>query len=131
MTRSAWILLCLLVLYPQCGHAQPATSSLNDTQRLGQRLFTQSCLVCHTKPQITSGQYGPTLSRESLGGQEDVMRDVIANGTPRMPGFKYHFQPSEIAAIAAYLKTVPAPAQASPAPAPAAARGTAGMREAD
>ncbi len=131
MTRSAWILPCLLALYPQCGDAQPAASTLNDTQRLGQRLFTQSCLVCHTKPQITSGQYGPTLSRESLGGQEDVMRDVIANGTPRMPGFKYHFQPSEIAAIAAYLKTVPAPAQASPSPAPAAARGAAGMREAD
>jgi len=45
------------------------------------------------------------------------MRDVIANGTPRMPGFKYQFGPPEIAAIVAYLKTVPTPPPAAPAPA--------------
>jgi mono/diheme cytochrome c family protein len=45
------------------------------------------------------------------------MRDVIANGTPRMPGFKYQFEPTQIAAIVAYLMTVPAPPPATPAPA--------------
>ena len=89
---------------------------LNDTQRLGQSLFVQSCGVCHLKPQLTSVQFAPVLSRESLGGQEDVMRQVIANGTPRMPGFKHHFDPSQIAAIAAYLKTVPVQQAAAPAP---------------
>jgi mono/diheme cytochrome c family protein len=44
------------------------------------------------------------------------MRDVIANGTPRMPGFKFQFEPPQIAAIVAYLKTVPAPTPAPPAP---------------
>jgi mono/diheme cytochrome c family protein len=45
-----------------------------------------------------------------------VMREVISNGTPRMPGFKYHFEPTQIEAIVAYLKTIPAPpAPASPA----------------
>jgi mono/diheme cytochrome c family protein len=48
------------------------------------------------------------------------MREVISNGTPRMPGFKIHFQPAEIDAIVAYLKTVPSPS--APAPAPARAR---------
>jgi mono/diheme cytochrome c family protein len=33
-----------------------------------------------------------------------------------MPGFKYHFEPAQIDAIVAYLKTIPTPA----APAPAA-----------
>jgi mono/diheme cytochrome c family protein len=131
MTRHACALLCLLAC-PLAVHAQGVSQSgdhrLDETQKLGQRLFTQSCLVCHTRPQITSGQYGPVLSRESLGGQEDVMREVIANGTPRMPGFKYHFQPAEIAAIAAYLKTVPAPAQASP---PVAPRASESSRDAD
>jgi mono/diheme cytochrome c family protein len=47
------------------------------------------------------------LSQASLGGQEDVMREVIANGTPRMPAFKYHFEPAQIDAIVHYLKTVP------------------------
>jgi mono/diheme cytochrome c family protein len=73
------------------------------------RLFNQSCRVCHTKPQLTSPLYGPALSRQSLGGQDDVMREVISNGTPRMPGFKHHFEPPQIDAIVAYLKTIPAP----------------------
>jgi mono/diheme cytochrome c family protein len=80
------------------------------------RLFNQSCRVCHTKPQMTSPLYGPQLSQSSAGGNAEVMRDVINNGTPRMPGFKYHFEPTEIEAIVAYLKTVPP----SPAPTPAA-----------
>jgi mono/diheme cytochrome c family protein len=33
-----------------------------------------------------------------------------------MPGFKYHFEPAQIDAIVAYLKTIPTP----PPPAPAA-----------
>ena len=89
----------------------PNPASLNDTERLGQKLFYQSCGVCHTKPQITSAQFGPVLSKASAGGREDVVRETIANGTPRMPGFKYHFDSSQIAAIVAYLKKVPEPAQ--------------------
>jgi mono/diheme cytochrome c family protein len=57
--------------------------------------------------QRTSALYGPALSQDSLGGQADVMREVIANGTPRMPGFKYNFAPAEIDAITAYLQTLP------------------------
>jgi mono/diheme cytochrome c family protein len=102
----------LFALWPLSVSAQqaPADPTLNDQQFLGMRLFNQSCRVCHTKPQLTSPLYGPELSQNSLGGQEAVMREVISNGTPRMPGFKYHFQPAEIEAIAAYLKTIPAPA---------------------
>ena len=90
---------------------------LDDTQKLGQSLFVQSCGVCHLKPQLTSVQFAPVLSRESLGGQEDVMRQVIANGTPRMPGFRHHFDSTQIAAIAAYLKAVPPQAATAAAPA--------------
>jgi mono/diheme cytochrome c family protein len=103
---------------PQGAGAQSAASlavSLDETQKLGQRLFYQSCVVCHTKPQITSGQYGPVLSRDTLGGQDEVVRAFIATGTSRMPGFKYQFEPSQISAIVAYLKTLP-----PPPPAPAA-----------
>jgi mono/diheme cytochrome c family protein len=91
--------------------AQPASGDqpLDDRQLLGMRLFNQSCRVCHTKPQMMSPLYGPELSQSSLGGQDTVMREVISNGTPRMPGFKYHFEPAQIDAIVAYLKTIPAP----------------------
>ncbi len=79
---------------------------LNDTQKLGQTLFVQSCGVCHLKPLLGAPQFGPALSRDSASGNEDAMRQVIANGTARMPGFKYTFSEPQIAAIAAYLKTV-------------------------
>lgn len=95
------------------GAAAPAP--LDDTQKLGQRLFYQSCVVCHIKPQITSGQYGPVLSKQTLGGQEEALRAFISNGTSRMPGFKFQFEPGQINAIVAYLKTLPAPAQPAPA----------------
>src|SRR5258707_5506579 len=112
MKRLEWIVLALLALGPQVVWAQPAATqaSPNDKGLLGMRLFNQSCRVCHTKPQLSSPLYGPALSRQSLGGQDDVMRDVIGNGTPRMPGFKHHFEPPQIDAIVAYLKTIPAPA---------------------
>jgi mono/diheme cytochrome c family protein len=95
--------------------AQPVASerTLDEKQLLGMRLFNQSCRVCHTRPQMTSPLYGPELSQSSAGGNEQVMRELIANGTPRMPGFKYHFEPAQIEAIVAYLKTIPA----TPAPA--------------
>ena len=121
MIRGVGIaLLGLTLLMPalsQGAGAQPAETGtpLNDTQKLGQRLFYQSCVVCHTKPQITSGQYGPVLSKDSLNGQEDVMREFISTGTARMPGFKFQFEPTQINAIVAYLKTVPAPNPPAPA----------------
>jgi mono/diheme cytochrome c family protein len=86
-------------------------------QKLGMRIFNQSCRVCHTKPQIISPQYAPVLSMNTLGGNADLISEVISNGTPRMPGFKYQYKPDEIAAVAAYIKTIPVPATAAtPAP---------------
>ena len=131
MRRFSVAVLLLAVSMPPLS-AQQAVS-LNETQQLGQALFVQSCGVCHLKPQLTSVQFGPVLSKDSLGGQEAVMREVIANGTPRMPGFKHQFDQTQIAAIAAYLKTVPAPQAAAqpPAPAPSAPARTERNREAD
>ena len=91
-----------------------AAAGGGDQTALGMRLFNQSCRVCHTKPQLVSPQYAPVLSMNTLGGKADVMREVIGNGTPRMPGFKYHFKPAEIDAIVAYIKTIPAPSDAPP-----------------
>jgi mono/diheme cytochrome c family protein len=124
MSRRAWTAFVGLALWPLAVSAQSAHA--DDQELLGMRLFNQSCRVCHTKPQLSSPQYAPVLSMNSLGGKADLMREVISNGTPRMPGFKYHFKPAEIDAIIAYLKTVPAPPDA---PQPAVKAGNA--READ
>jgi mono/diheme cytochrome c family protein len=111
MKRWAWCVLTVLIVGPQAASAQQlaAHSPLNDKQALGMRLFNQSCRVCHTHPHLGSPMYGPPLSAQSLSGDEDSMREVIGNGTPRMPGFKHHFEPAQIDAIVAYLKTIPAP----------------------
>jgi mono/diheme cytochrome c family protein len=113
--RHAWPIVLALVAAPALAQEQ-----LDATQQTGQHLFNQSCRVCHAKPQLTSVQYGPVLSKASASGSARGMHDVIANGTPRMPGFKFHFKPEQIDAIVAYLMTVPPPA--TPASAPARSR---------
>ena len=92
--------------------ASGAELALNETQKLGVRLFEQSCGICHTRPLLTAGLYGPELSRETAGGNQEVVRGIISDGTPRMPGFKYHFSQDQIAAIAAYLSVLPPGSQA-------------------
>ena len=94
---------------------------------LGRSLFLQSCGECHLTPQLGAPRYAPALSRDSVGGQESAMREVIANGTPRMPGFKYNFTPQQIAAIASYLKTVP-PAERGAGPGCRHTRATGAIR---
>jgi mono/diheme cytochrome c family protein len=106
MRHYAW--LVLLWLAPVAAAEQPVDRT--DQQRLGMRIFNQSCRVCHTKPQIISPQYAPALSMNTLGGKANLITEVISNGTPRMPGFKYQYKPDEIAAIAAYIQTIPVPA---------------------
>jgi len=113
MSCSAWTISLALVLWPLTAAAQPVSGG-GDQAMLGMRLFNQSCRVCHTKPQLVSPQYAPVLSMSTLGGKADVMREVISNGTPRMPGFKYNFKPAEIDAIVAYIKIIPAPSDAPP-----------------
>jgi mono/diheme cytochrome c family protein len=82
-------------------------AAFNDVQREGLRLFSQSCGVCHTQIQQRTRQYGPVLSRDTLGGDEEAMRDYIGKGTPLMPGFRFNFEPGQINAIVQYIKTIP------------------------
>ncbi len=107
MTRVAAVLLFCSVASSAAFAQSTGPHQLPDKERLGWRLYEQSCSICHTKPNLVLGLFGPSLSRESLGGKAEAVREVIANGTPRMPGFKYNFAPAEIDAITAYLQTLP------------------------
>src|SRR5262245_57693259 len=116
MTRCAGLLLLSLAMWPQAAAAQEQTLSPKETQ--GQALFAQHCVVCHLRTQLTSpGQWGPQLSKATLGGDESLIREYITDGTPRMPGFKYNFRPEQIEAIAAFIKTLPVPAAPATPPA--------------
>jgi len=105
MKRSAIVPAVLLAGLVQSALA--ADVELNQTQMLGRRLVDQHCGVCHTRPTLVSGMYGPELSRETASGNQEVVRGIVAEGTPRMPGFKYFFNTEQIAAIAAYLAVLP------------------------
>ena len=103
-------LLLVAAAYTQSAAGQQAADNLNEQQRLGRQVVGQACGVCHLPPAKGARTYGPALSKGAGGGDENVVREYIVNGTPRMPSFKYFLQPSEIDAVVAYLKTVPVPA---------------------
>ena len=107
MKRSALLFLCLLTVGAQCALARQAGDGLNEQQRLGRQIVSQSCGVCHLPPARNARTYGPLLTKGAAGGDAGVMREYILDGTPRMPAFKYFLQPAEVDAIIAYLKTVP------------------------
>jgi mono/diheme cytochrome c family protein len=118
--RSATLLaILLLAAAVPAASAQPfpAETTLSPTQKLGRALFAQHCVVCHVNTQITSpGHYGPSLSGQMFGGNEDVVVAFVTNGTEKMPSFKYVFDQQQIRAIAAYVVALPAaPSTASPA----------------
>ena len=109
MKVSAWTLLIMLAASstPALGAADHGGPRLSPQQQFGRRLFEQSCGVCHTRPTLVAGMFGPELSKDNAGGNEEYLRTVISEGTARMPAFKYMYSPEQIAAVAAYLKTLP------------------------
>ena len=110
MKRSAFALLFLLAAWPQYASAQGAGGGLNATQQHGRQLFAQSCGICHLPPESGAKTFGPPLNKAAGGGDDDIMREYINNGTPRMPSFKAYLKPADIDAIIAYVRTVPVPA---------------------
>jgi mono/diheme cytochrome c family protein len=114
MKRGASVIVFLMLASPAALAGQ-AGDSLNDQQRLGRRVFAQSCGVCHLRPALNVRTYGPLLSKTAAGGDESRMRNIILEGTTRMPAFKYYLQSDQVDAIIAYVRTIPAPAAAAAA----------------
>jgi len=114
MQYRVWLALLVLAAAPQAVSA--ADVVLNDQQKLGWRLYETSCGICHTRPTLIAGMYGPELNRDTAGGNQEIIRGVLTNGTPRMPSFKYTYNPDQIAAIAAYVLTLPVGNQALSVP---------------
>jgi mono/diheme cytochrome c family protein len=110
MKRSAPLLLFLLAAWPGYALAQPAGDGLTDAQRHGRQVFAQSCGICHLPPESGAKTFGPPLNKAAGGGDDDIMREYILNGTPRMPSFKAYLKPADIDAIISYVRTVPVPA---------------------
>ena len=113
MKNAALLGLFVLAVSAQGATAQQAGANLSDQQKMGRQVFAQSCGVCHLPPSLGARTYGPALNKEAGGGDDDVMREFITNGTPRMPAFKYYLKPDQIEAIISYVRTVPVQAAAA------------------
>ena len=100
--------MLVLAAVSAAASAQQSDGSLSELQLLGRQTLQQSCGVCHLQPVRNSPRFGPPLNKASAGGNDELMRAFIVNGSDRMPSFKYHLKPSEIDAIIAYMKTVSA-----------------------
>jgi len=92
---------------------QKAPPDLTPVQAEGRAIFSKSCTICHLPLQYEAPTFGPRLNQASLDGNQEVLRGVISNGMPHMPGFKHMYTQAQIDSIIAYLKTVPAPAPAA------------------
>ena len=116
MNRTVPVLLILLSIGARPGITQKTGAGLTDQQRLGRQILAQSCAVCHLPSGPDAKTYGPSLNKSTIPEDDDAIREAILDGTPRMPAFKYFLQPTQIDAIIAYLRTVPAGARpATPA----------------
>jgi len=113
MKHTTCVGLFVLAISCQGAIAQQAGDNLTDQQKMGRQVLAQSCGVCHLPPSLGARTYGPALNKDAGGGDEDVVREFITNGTPRMPAWKYYLKPAQIDAIIAYLKTVPVQAAAA------------------
>src|SRR5260370_23193429 len=94
--------VALFGLFVLAASAQgPAAQQVDlcDQQKMGRQVFAQSGGVCHLPPSLGAKTYGPALNKDAGGGDDDVMREFITNGTPRMPSFKYYLKPDQIEAI--------------------------------
>jgi mono/diheme cytochrome c family protein len=109
MKRHTSIALLLAVCWAQDACAQQDGAPLNGTQMRGRQLLAQSCGVCHLPTVLGGKTYGPSLNKSSTAGNDELMRAFIMNGSGRMPAFKHYFQPADVDAIIAYVRTVPAP----------------------
>ena len=115
MKNVALLGLFVLAALAPSASAQQAGGNLSDQQKMGRQVFAQSCGVCHLPPSLGARTYGPALNKDAGSGDDDVMREFITNGTPRMPAFKYYLRPEQIEAIISYVRTVPVQAAAAPA----------------
>jgi mono/diheme cytochrome c family protein len=107
---AALVHIALLAAAAPAAQAQKVEAGdLSPVQAQGRQLLAQSCGICHLVPSMGAKTYGPVLHRATVGGSEEAMRAIIANGTERMPAFKYYLSTSDMDAIIAYVKTVPAP----------------------
>ena len=85
----------------------PSSKSLSAAQLQGKKLFLERCSVCHLPGMASYSAYGPLLDKKNVASLgEASVRDLIMQGSARMPGFQYTLKTDEIDEIVQFLKIV-------------------------
>jgi mono/diheme cytochrome c family protein len=95
---------------------------LSEVELKGKKLFVQRCALCHDlRGQPATTTVGPWVDAETVKARgEDAVRTKIADGSSRMPAWRYTLEPPQIEAVIAYLKKVTPDQRYKPAGAVAA-----------
>ena len=105
-----WLAISLLVLGASPTGAQESAnmpgSAMTPAQKEGRRIFVQRCAVCHLPltPEPRRS-YGPALNGVVKKSSEEAVRQMIMNGSLKMPGWRYTLMPDQITSVITYLKT--------------------------
>ena len=93
-----------------------AAAAVPEDVHHGRTLWLQRCAYCHDGVgQPSYRTMGPWLGAETvqtLG--EDRLKTFIANGSVRMPGFRYTLQARQVNDLIAFLKSVPSDQKPTP-----------------
>lgn len=102
------ILACLpLWLAPSLLAQQRLLSPPSENLKAGERLYLQRCSLCHSGKPPRFQTLGPSLDSQLITSRGDeAVRKVIAEGSPRMPGFRYTLDDTQVTRIVEYLKTL-------------------------
>jgi mono/diheme cytochrome c family protein len=81
---------------------------LSEDALKGRALWVQRCAYCHDGVGTpTYKTLGPWLDAESVRREREAsVRQIIATGSRRMPGFRYTLQPEQVDQLIAFLKSV-------------------------
>jgi mono/diheme cytochrome c family protein len=85
-----------------------AKPQLSEDALRGRALWVQRCAYCHDGVGTpTYKTLGPWLDAETVRAEREAsVRQFIANGSRRMPGFRYTLQPAQVDQLIAFLKSV-------------------------
>jgi len=97
---------------PSDAKSPEAGQNLTEQQMRGEKLFMQSCSICHLGRKMKNGN-PPTVAPDLAGlfkaakpEEEKALREHIMVGTPLMPGFQYKLNAKDLDDLVAFLKTL-------------------------
>ncbi len=99
---------CLPLLFvPSLRAQQRLSSPASENLKAGERLYLQRCSLCHSGKPPRFQTLGPPLDSELITSRGDEsIRKTIAEGSARMPGFRYTLDETQVTRIVEYLKTL-------------------------